>query len=72
VTRNVLVSEIYRIVSRVDIVITIKITLDAILTRLDLFMIPIVVYIDSFLLYEYLVKLDITKKKYLIIDIIAL
>jgi hypothetical protein len=72
VTRNVLVSKIYEIVSRVDIVITVKTTLDTILTRLDLSMILIVVYTDSFLLYEYLVKLDITKEKCLMIDIIAL
>jgi hypothetical protein len=72
VTRNVLVSEIYRIVSRVDIAIIVKITLNTIFTRLDLPMIPIIVYTDSFLLYEYLVKLDITKEKRLMIDIIAL
>jgi hypothetical protein len=72
VTRNVLVSEIYRIVSRVDIVITVKTTLNAILARLDLPMIPIVVCTDSFSLYEYLVKLGTTKEKCLIIDIIAL
>jgi hypothetical protein len=72
VTRNVLVSEIYRIVSRVDIAIVVKTTLDAILARLDLPMIPIVVYTDSFSLYECLVKLDTTKEKRLIIDIMAL
>jgi hypothetical protein len=59
-------------VSRVDIVIIVKITLDAILTRLDLPMIPIVVYTDSFSLYECLVKLGTTKEKRLMIDIIAL
>jgi len=31
-----------------------------------------VIYINLFLLYEYIIKLSITKEKYLIIDIITI
>ena len=53
-------SEIYKIVSGVNIAITIKITL------------KIIIYIDLYSLYKYLIKLSIIKEKYLIINIIAL
>jgi hypothetical protein len=72
VTRNILASEIYGIVSGVDIAIAVKASLDTILTRLNIAIIPIIVYTDSFSLYEYLVKLSTIKEKRLIIDIIAL
>jgi hypothetical protein len=32
----------------------------------------IIVYTNSYFLYEYLIKLGITKEKYLMIDIIAI
>jgi hypothetical protein len=72
VTRNVLASEIYGMVSGVDMAIAVKATLDTILARLNLPMIPIVVCTDSFSLYECLVKLGTTKEKRLMIDIMAL
>jgi hypothetical protein len=40
--------------------------------RLELSIIPIIVYTDLYSLYKYLVKLSTIKEKRLIIDIIAL
>ena len=64
--------EIYRIVSGVNIVIIIGTTLKIIIDQLKLPIIPIIVYTDLYSLYKYLVKLSTTKKKRLIINIIAL
>ena len=72
VTRSVLASEIYGMVTGVDIAYVLGLTLRIITARLQLPDIPIVVYTDSYSLYEYLVKLGIIKEKRLIIDIIAL
>jgi len=66
------VLKIYRIVSGVNIAITIGTTLKMIIDQLELPVIPIIIYTDSYSLYKYLVKLGITKKKRLIINIIAL
>ncbi|KAF1972080.1 hypothetical protein BU23DRAFT_581087 [Bimuria novae-zelandiae CBS 107.79] len=55
VTRSVLASKIYGII---------------IIERLSLPAVPLVIYIDSYSLYECLVKLRITKEKRLIINII--
>jgi hypothetical protein len=52
--------------------IAIRTTLKIIIDRLELPIIPIVVYINLYSLYKYLVKLSTIKEKYLIIDIIAL
>jgi len=59
-------------VGGVNIAIAIRTTLKIITDRLGLPVIPIVVYTDLYSLYECLVKLGTTKKKRLIIDIIAL
>ena len=64
--------EIYRIVSGVNIAIIIGTTLKIIIDRLELFIIPIIVYTNLYSLYKYLVKLSTIKKKRLIINIIAL
>jgi hypothetical protein len=56
----------------VDIVYVIGSTLNMVIKQLDLPMILIVVYTDSYSLYECLIKLGITKEKRLIIDIIAI
>ena len=72
VTRSVLASEIYGMVSGVDIAIAIKTTLDKITARLEIPQIPIVVCTDSYSLYKCLVKLGTTKEKRLMIDIMAL
>ena len=59
-------------VRRVNIVITIKTTLKMIIDWLKLPVIPIIIYTDLYSLYKYLVKLNTTKEKYLIINIMAL
>ena len=64
--------EIYRIVSGVNIAIIIGTTLKIITDRLELPVIPIIIYTNLYSLYEYLVKLSTIKKKRLIINIIVL
>ena len=64
--------EIYGIVGRVNIVITIRTTLKIIIDRLKLPIIPIIIYTDLYSLYKYLVKLSTIKEKRLIINIIVL
>ena len=59
-------------VSGVNIAIAIGTTLKIIIDRLKLPVIPIIVCTDLYSLYECLVKLGTTKKKRLIIDIMAL
>ena len=72
VTRSVLASEIYGMVSGVDMAIAINSTLKTMLNELHLPPTPIVVCTDSYSLYECLVKLGTTKEKRLMIDIMAL
>jgi multidrug transporter EmrE-like cation transporter len=72
VTQSVLASEIYSIVKGVNIAIVINTTLFIISEQLDLPKILIVVYTDSYSLYECLVKLGTTKEKRLMINIMAL
>jgi len=72
VTRSVLASEIYGMVSGVDMSIVIKTTLDKITEQLNLPQVQIIVCTDSYSLYECLVKLGTTKEKRLMIDIMAL
>ena len=59
-------------VSRVNTVITIRTTLKIIIDRLEIPVIPIIIYTDLYSLYKYLVKLSTIKEKRLIINIIAL
>ena len=56
----------------VDIVYAIGSTLNMVIKQLDLLTIPIVVYTDSYSLYECLVKLGTIKEKRLMIDIMAI
>ena len=67
-----LVLEIYRVVGGVNIVIVIGTTLKIIIDRLELPIIPIIIYTDLYSLCRYLVKLSTIKEKRLIINIIAL
>ena len=64
--------EIYKIVSGVNIAIAIRTTLKMIIDRLELPIIPIIIYTNLYSLYKCLVKLSTIKEKRLIIDIIAL
>jgi hypothetical protein len=59
-------------VSGVNIVITIGTTLKMIIDQFKLFIIPMIIYTNLYSFYKYLVKLNITKEKCLIINIIAL
>jgi hypothetical protein len=72
VTRSVLASETYGMVSGVDIAIATLTTLKIITERLGLPPTPLIVCTDSYSLYECLVKLGTTNKKRLMIDIMAL
>ena len=64
--------EIYRIVGGVNIVIIIRTTLKIIIDRLELPIIPIIIYTNLYSLYKCLVKLSTIKEKRLIINIMAL
>ena len=64
--------EIYRMVGGVDIAIAIGTTLKIIIDRLELPIIPIIVYTNLYSLYKCLVKLSIIKEKRLIINIMVL
>jgi len=72
VTRSVLALKVYRIVRGINIAIAINIIIKIVTNQLGLPLTPIIVYTDSYLLYECLVKLGTTKEKRLIIDIIAI
>jgi hypothetical protein len=72
VTRSILALEIYGMVGGVDMAIAINITIRMITNQLGFSYPAIIVCMDSYLLYECLVKLGITKEKRLMIDIMAL
>ena len=59
-------------VSGVDMAVAIGTTLKIITDRLKLPIIPIIIYTNLYSLYKCLVKLNITKEKRLIINIMAL
>jgi len=68
VTRSILVSELYGIAHGFDISGLVKTTINRILE----IEVPLVIYIDSKSLYEYLVKLGTIREKRLMIDVICL
>jgi hypothetical protein len=72
ITWSNLVSEICRVIDSLDLAYIIAVILKIIIDQRNLPEIPIVLYIDSKFLYEYIIKLGITKKKYLIINIITI
>jgi hypothetical protein len=67
-----LVFEIYDIVAGVDIIYAIGSILKLIITQLEFPDIIIIVYTNLYSFYECLVKLETTKEKHLMIDIIIL
>ncbi|KAI0993477.1 hypothetical protein K3495_g14708 [Podosphaera aphanis] len=71
-TRSVLASEIYGMVSGIDISITVKTTLDKIVNNLNLPQISIIACSVSYSLSDCLVKLGSTSEKRLMIDIMSL
>ncbi|KAK1496352.1 hypothetical protein CCUS01_02697, partial [Colletotrichum cuscutae] len=72
VIRSILVLEVYNIINSINLAYTILIILKKIINRLKFLLILIIVYINSYLLYKYLIKLRTTKEQRLIIDIITL
>jgi hypothetical protein len=72
ITWNNLASEICRTIDSLDLAYIIAAILKIIIDQQNLPEIPIVFYIDSKFLYEYIMKLKITKEKHLIINIIAI
>jgi hypothetical protein len=72
VTRAILASELYAIVARVDILISITTIVNIVTAKLSLSSLATVVYTNSLSLYEYIVKLGTIKEKRLMIDIIAI
>ena len=72
IIQSILVSEIYRIIRGIDIVIMINTIIKTIISQLGFLVLLIIVYTDSYLLYEYLIKLRIIKEKRLMIDIIVI
>jgi hypothetical protein len=72
VTQSILVLEIYGMVNGVNIAIAIGTTLKMITDQLKLPIIPIIMCTDLYSLYKCLVKLNTTKEKRLMINIIVL
>jgi hypothetical protein len=72
VTRSVLASEIYGMVGGVDMAVAVNTTIKMIMDQLGFSHPAIIVCMDSYLLYECLVKLGTTKEKHLMINIMAL
>jgi hypothetical protein len=72
IIRNTLASKIYGMVNKVNIGIAFATTLEMIITRFNQPEIPLIICINSYFLYECLIKLGITQKRRLIIDILAL
>ncbi len=64
--------ELYVIIARIDILIMLSSIINIIINKLKIKQLLTVIYIDSFSLYECIVKLGITKKKCLIIDIMLI
>ncbi|KAK1466270.1 hypothetical protein CCUS01_01119 [Colletotrichum cuscutae] len=71
VIRSILILEVYSIINGINLTYIILITLRRITNRLNFLRILIVIYINLYLLYKYLIKLGIIKEKRLIINIIA-
>jgi hypothetical protein len=72
VTKNIFALKIYGIIGEINMLFAIGSTLTIIIKQLKLPTILIIVYTDSYSLYEYLVKLGTIKEKRFIIDIIVI
>ena len=58
----VLALKLYAIIVEVDMLIALLSIINMIIDKFGIKQLLIVVYIDSFLLYKYIIKLDTTKK----------
>lgn len=72
ITKNVLASEIYSIISGFNIGFVLKTIIATILEKLDLPPLPMVICTDSLSLYQYLAQLGIIAKKRFIINLLNL
>ena len=72
VTRAVLALELYIIIASINILIFISIIISIITGKLSIPYLPIIIYTDSLFLYKCIIKLNTTKEKRLIIDIIII
>lgn len=72
VTKSVLASELYGMVGGIDVSIAIKTTLDKVWNQLKIPSLALVACIDSYSLYDCLVKLGTITEKRLMIDLISL
>ena len=72
VTCAMLTLELYAIITRIDMLIVLLSIINIIINKFRIKQLLIVVYINFLLLYKYIVKLDTTKKKHLIINIISI
>ncbi len=67
-----LASELYVIIIGINILIALSSIINIITNKLGIKQLLTVICTDSLLLYKYIVKLSITKKKHLIINIILI
>ena len=72
IIQSILTLKFYSIINSINIAIFINTTIKIIIKQLNYIKIPIIIYINLYFLYNYLVKLKTTKKKKLIINIIAI
>jgi hypothetical protein len=72
ITWSNLASEICRIIDSLDLAYITTATLKIIIDQRNLLKIPIILYINLKFLYEYIMKLGITKEKHLMINIITI
>lgn len=63
VTRAMLASKLYTIITKVDMLIALLSIINIITNKLEIKQLPIVVYINSLSLYKYIIKLDIKQKR---------
>ncbi|PVH75996.1 hypothetical protein DL98DRAFT_642618, partial [Cadophora sp. DSE1049] len=64
ITQAVLVSELYIIITRVDILIFLATIVNIITNKLGFLKLPIIVYTDFLFFYKYIIKLGIIKKTF--------
>ena len=67
-----LASKLYAIIIKVNILIALSSIINIITNKLEIKQLLIIIYIDSFSLYKYIIKLGIIKEKRLIINIMLI
>ena len=72
VTHAMLALELYAIIIRIDILIALLSIINMIINKLEIKQLLIIICIDFFLLYKCIIKLNTTKEKRLIINIILI